>query len=689
MELKSINEIFSDRILRIPSYQRGYSWGNDKVIGEFNVEEIRNIKGQLMDLWGDIVNIPENKWHYTGLLTLVEAEGSTYSWLPKEYKQFSIVDGQQRITSILILISVLIEEANTLSVRLGEVDAKSQYLYKNKGDLNAYVFGYDKDNPSDKYFRKHILGLNKVEDDSRESVYTENLKKAKVFFKFMVRRYLDDSSNQKERLQYLFGRVTEGLKLNEYVLPKDLDENVVFETMNNRGKPLSELEKLKNRLMYLCQKFDWEGEEKDFVEANKVDLSKTINTAWTTIYQSLGDSKDSPLDDDDFIKNHWIAYFGKYSRAKANAHATYLFNEFFTLQKVIDRTLTADSVRSYVASLQECSVVWNNIHHPNSFGDSESSSKQATLGLHRAGFRASFRPLVLAAFNQKDKDEVSKLINILVKYAFKIFHISNKQSNTGDSKLYRLASKVYHSEVTLGAACEEVNGYIKEYYDFNKFKIKIDDLFDSNEGLGFYGWSGLHYFLYEYDQDLRKKNVTSTQSSALNWDDFNGKNTIEHIYPQSAAKNYEEFGEGEESPKRLNEYNKLQDDWSAFKNYSDDQRKRLCNSLGNLLAISRSDNASFSNDKFEYKIDQKKKADDQENKGDDYKNRGYRYDSISAQIVATSQDWTPESIKDRGVLMLKSMLSMLGESADVLSENDALSLLGLDFFIVSSGQPNK
>lgn len=74
MDLKSIHEIFTNRILRIPAYQRGYAWSNNKSIKVDSKEPLKNVKGQLKDLWDDLINIPEGKWHYTGLLTLVEVK---------------------------------------------------------------------------------------------------------------------------------------------------------------------------------------------------------------------------------------------------------------------------------------------------------------------------------------------------------------------------------------------------------------------------------------------------------------------------------------------------------------------------------------------------------------------------------------------------------------------------------------
>lgn len=699
MELKTIQQVFEKRILRVPSYQRGYSWGNNKEVSTVQSDSgaLKNIKGQLADLWNDLTNMPPEAWHYTGLLTLVESPNQEYSWL-NEYKQYEIVDGQQRITSILILISVMIDISERLEVELetGSRSAREQYLYITERSFDVYIFGYDSDNPSNKYFKRCILKVERPEDDSRESVYTENLKKAKIFFETMVQGYISNTkrfSSKKAGLQDLFELVTSGFKFNEYVLPPELDAYVVFETMNNRGKPLSQLEKLKNRLMYLSDKFKTvaiANEKKchEHLVYEKNILIDSINTAWSTIYQELGANKEDPLPDDDFIKAHWIAYFERYNRSEANAYATNLFNEHFTIERIYDNSLSTAEIRKYVKSLQGSSIVWNKMHNPDSFIKAEERIKEAILGLHRVGFRVSFKPLVLAALNQPNKEEFVSLIELLEDYAFKVFHISDRQSNTGDSKLYRLAPKVNGSveetnTFTATDACKKIHQYVDEYYSFSSFQNQIKELFELGGKRGFYGWSGIHYFLYSYDQKLREENSASRLSSVLNWQNFNASNTIEHIYPQSATKSYVEFyksadkGKGKDTPERKKEYDRLQGNWLPFQDYSSEQKNRLCNSLGNLLAISHSDNASFSNDSFYHKSDLSRK-------GGTYKNRGYLHDSMSAQLVAKHEEWTPEAIKVRGVLMLKSLLKMLGEPEDKLSESELVRLLGLEFMLQES-----
>jgi uncharacterized protein with ParB-like and HNH nuclease domain len=75
----------------------------------------------------------------------------------------------------------------------------------------------------------------------------------------------------------------------------------VFETMNNRGKKLSTLEKLKNRLIYLATKLSIQqgGIEK---------LRKDINYAWGNIYTWLARNPKQVLDEDTFLSAHLSLY---------------------------------------------------------------------------------------------------------------------------------------------------------------------------------------------------------------------------------------------------------------------------------------------------------------------------------------------------------------------------------------------
>ena len=100
-DLLSLTDLFNRAIFRIPDYQRGYSWNEQ----------------QLTEFWEDVLNIPSNREHYTGMISLKEIKDvsnvekwNDIQWLVNNrgYKVYHIVDGQQRFTTIIILINEII-----------------------------------------------------------------------------------------------------------------------------------------------------------------------------------------------------------------------------------------------------------------------------------------------------------------------------------------------------------------------------------------------------------------------------------------------------------------------------------------------------------------------------------------------------------------------------------------------------
>ena len=259
-ELKSLQNIFKDRIFKIPDYQRGYAWTTR----------------QLKDFWEDVVNLPTDRHHYTGLLSLKKLNRGNLSnwnderWLVEDrgYKPFHIVDGQQRLSTFVIFIQAISELLKEIpenknkheeEVYLGSFSLKAikeSYLVVEKPPqfiIKTYKFGYEVDNPSFKFLRHRIF----QEPDSgtiQETFYTLNLENAKKFFKENLNDFYEEYGFVE--IESLFKKVTQNLMFNVYEISDDFSVFVAFETMNNRGKKLSNLELLKNRLIYLTTLYD-------------------------------------------------------------------------------------------------------------------------------------------------------------------------------------------------------------------------------------------------------------------------------------------------------------------------------------------------------------------------------------------------------------------------------------------------
>ena len=330
-DLQNLNQIFNKKFFRIPDYQRGYSW------------ELK----QLDDFWEDIELLSENQDHYTGLLTyerIKEPKDKDDQKLKKEYlyDPYYIVDGQQRLTTFSILLKCILNQFQDKDLIIDETkkDWEKKFLCKKINGYDYFLFGYTSDNPSNYYFKNNILEKETSDEESKQkTIYTHNLKNAKNYFNDKLK----DLS--KKEITLIFKKIVKQFKFNIYEVDDDIEVFVTFETMNNRGKSLSKLELLKNRLIYLSTK----------VPENQLDIEKLreeINNTWKIIYNNLGKNINNVMDDDDFLKNHWILYFSGYNRNEASVFSKFLLNKEFTIKNLIEDKITGQDIKNYVENLK-------------------------------------------------------------------------------------------------------------------------------------------------------------------------------------------------------------------------------------------------------------------------------------------------------------------------------------------------
>ena len=113
-EPKPLDSLFKEKLFRIPDYQRGYAWGRE----------------QLDSFWEDLINLPDGRSHYTGVLTLNEIPSADVQqddkefWLVDDhsYKLYHIVDGQQRLTTFTLFLQAFIELLRSLPQNEGQAD---------------------------------------------------------------------------------------------------------------------------------------------------------------------------------------------------------------------------------------------------------------------------------------------------------------------------------------------------------------------------------------------------------------------------------------------------------------------------------------------------------------------------------------------------------------------------------------
>lgn len=629
-ELLTVSKIFHEAIFRIPDYQRGYSW-----------EE-----SHLKDFWADLEQLDGTKSHYTGVLTLEEVpENNWVKWeddvwiiRSKKYAPYYVVDGQQRLTTISILLQCILETSIADELNFTPIDIhRRKYIFETRSDslARAYIFGYEKDNPSRDFLKQEIFADSSAGHSTGEiTIYTRNLRNAKKFFLDRI------SPLSHSELESLFSKVTQQLVFNAYEISKEIDVFVAFETMNNRGKPLSALELLKNRLIYLVA---------NVPEAQPGDgkmLRKQINDAWAVVYHNLGRNENRPLNDDSFLQTHLADYYHQkvskdvpndddqqikfmgISYAILEGSSNFLLRNHFTRRRLLlseenKNPLTATMLQEYAADLKSAADSYFKLSTPSCSGYSDMEKIYLERLGRLRGYGAS--PIILAVYRRESNAKLrAQFLEAYERYIFCTslkggYRVSNRASILNlDIIKYIKGIRKTDEMVTL------YNNYVEQLFKEDSLSDMLNDW--TKNGPGYYGWRSVRYFLFEYEISLQEK--SKSDRSKINWSEFCKEEyqsdyvSVEHIYPQRARAPY----------------------WvERFGHLSPTEKRRLRNSLGNLLALSTPKNSSLSNKPFPEKI------------GNTSSTVGYRFGSYSENEVGMLSHWTPEEIVERGIRMLSFM----------------------------------
>ena len=661
-ELQPLSGIFDKRIFRIPDYQRGYAW----------------LQPQLVDFWEDLVNLQPERNHYTGLLSLKPLnEDDSKDWndakwaFQKGYKPCHIVDGQQRLTTFVILLHEIVKfvreinkEKSDSEILLGDdtvKDVVTKYIcIKNANSMitTTYLFGYEKDNPSAEYMKYKVLE-DPLSKDVTETYYTKNLIKAKEFFANNISNlYKEAGANGIETINILYKKLTHHLMFNLHEIDDNYDVFVAFETMNNRGKKLTNLELLKNRLIYLTTLYD--AHELD--DNDKYTLRETINNAWKEIYKQLGRNKEIPLSDDDFLRAHWINYF-KYSRRRGSDYISFLLKNFsskgifektsvtlesefqsvisddiseledsdstdFDVEQEVEQTeskLKPVEIKNYVENLMNMAKYWYDSYFPYESGNLTKEEIICVDKLNRIGI-GHFRPLVTAVISRRDVSSESKvkIFEAIERFIFVVFRLGRFNASYGSSDYYRASRLVYKGEMQVDELCKQINDRTTDNMDLaiQNFVARIDKFFTSGDG--FYNWKSLPYFFCEYESKLAGKNkIVRLDAKSLFTNIDRDKISIEHILPQTPTNSY----------------------WqNKFRQFDKKEIKMLSGALGNLLPLSQCINSALQNDSFDDKKHSK-----------DNGRRGYENGCHSEIEVSKHNYWDAFAIYERTENLLKFM----------------------------------
>lgn len=254
----------SKKQLVIPVYQRAYSW--EMFEWRYFIEDLEEqVKG-------------ENKYYYGNLLLETI----------KIDKEYEIIDGQQRITTITIFIRALMDVLkNRKDTKIDIEDIEKTY-FKNRGNIKLRPVEYDR-----ACYDSIIVDGNNAYKTS--TVSQRRMANAKKYFY----KYLSNIKDTQLLEKYL--EVVENAEINCIELEGKKEAALMFELENNRGKDLTNLEKLKSYFMYQMHVSSKEDETDSNIEG--------IADIFREIYLIVNDLK---INEDSLLIYHCNAYVNGY-----------------------------------------------------------------------------------------------------------------------------------------------------------------------------------------------------------------------------------------------------------------------------------------------------------------------------------------------------------------------------------------
>lgn len=517
----------------IPVYQRAYSW-EEKQWDEF---------------LEDLKEATKSDNHYFFGNVLLEKSNNEVS---------DIIDGQQRVTTIIIFARALCNElqnrakTETLKSNMSNKEfiqyIQEDYLInRNKPKLEAVE--YDRD-----YFRDFIIKGDSAKHEP-QTPSQERIKNAKEFFE----KKLKDTKNfSTDNLLAIF-EAMEKAELIQITFKEKKDSVLMFELQNNRGKNLTNVEKLKSYLAY--QIYTYCGEEAE----NKLD---DITKVFENIYRLLRDIET----DEDSILNY-------FNISKSNFGFTYRENDNTKNYKMELKNIKMPKekiawIDEYVKELKNAFV---------DFKEFEKSQSIYGIYLRHLDVKPIY-PLVIKAYRlfRDDKETLEQVFKALEIIAFR-----HKLTKRGADLASRLNSviKDFDSISNLVNGLKKVCGEEEWYWGNNEIiNNSLVIAYRNYEKDQDKKKSALPYLLMRYENALRSKDA-KTSGYKFTLEDIESLQ-IEHIAPQTETI--------DKSGKRKA---------SGYCNYDKEFDELYINCIGNLLLIAGSHNASIGNEPFNKKLE--------------------------------------------------------------------------------------
>lgn len=426
---KTLADVLRGNFLRIPRFQRPYDWDRDN----------------LTEFWNDVKDRSDPEYFMGSLVVFLDE---------KENNLISIVDGQQRITTITIMLAILRDTLSDLGeagmasgihelIETRDLDSKSRFVLEHV--------------PADTFMQIAIQQRNPEHKYPATSTQQQNLQTAHRFLSQSLSSHMKIVIGDKKIDRVNYCRHLRDCLLRMHFISIELDDEdgayIIFETLNTRGKDLRVSDLLKNHFMRL-------------LPPTTKGLDRAKND-WTDMMETLSSATVS-IDPDSFLAHYWLSRHSYVSKA----------NLFINYKEKIKKT----NAKSFLDEIKIASTTYMRCMAPmESKFSKEERSVQESINAVRIFGVAQAAPLMLSIMTLYERNIISlktarKSFELIENFTFQFNAMAQSRGGGGVANMYaRLAQNSM-----LCANSQEFSNHLLEIE--SKFSERLPDITEFSLG---------------------------------------------------------------------------------------------------------------------------------------------------------------------------------------------------------------
>lgn len=490
----------------IPEYQRTYDWEKELI-------------NQLFD---DITLSKESKRDlYLGVIVVLGNEGR---------KKLIVIDGQQRIITLLIILRCILDTNKLSKKDRKELNEKLSDLYFKTNEPKIKLNLQD----TDKFFQEFILKYDENCLNNVDKRYTiiRRIIKAKEIIDLRLRDIRNINS--------IFKFIKEKISIVLIRTENEFSVYDIYESINSKKMELAVSDLTKNILLKKCK---YESKEKYNEASNKINVLIKL-------------FEDSPKETSNFLKTYWAA---KYEIPRGRFYELYKKNKYF---KDNDAIKLIDDLSIY--GNKYIKIINPEPNHWNLNKSSQKELFETLKEINFLGLKTTYPLLLQLMVIEKDVSIISRLSKRILNLSFISLVLLKERPSILESLYSKFAQELFNRKITSTKLEKDLKKRCRDKFKKAKEILKnMPFMLDKKE---------TKYILYKILNNNYKRSLNIFQISLENVN----KDSIEHFLPQSYNKWINRIDQD------INKNNLIT---KGIKN-REDYKNKYCYLLGNLGLLS-------------------------------------------------------------------------------------------------------